>query len=333
MVLTFEVNTSIFSTSISLPTQETFPMSTHYIINSAPSNSPVNSLFFTFPVLIQSESSSNEPLTYTIYINHSESIPDGQIVWDYFGSGETYCNLNKVELIQAKDNFSQLYSKYMIVNNRLGIQPQVVGLSPFNFASSVEAPSGNLAWSFSIETFFIFNKKVTDDAVCIYLTKKNSDTTVISKHYVFANVPNNICSCSNPSISNSQTKSVPCHFSMQNSSCPLYKYESEIVYSQDVTPINSSQISSFDLVYYLSIQGNHTFKINNSSSDVIINTLKYPSSFTYDDSLVEAISIFKEYMESYSSSDFSFSEVKRDTLQDTGKDIEKSSYISSLISS
>jgi hypothetical protein len=193
MVLSFEVNTSIFSTSISLPTQETFPMSTHYIIKSLVSNSPVNSLSFTFPVLVQSDSSSDEPPTYTIYINHSESIPDGQIVWDYFGSGETYCNLNKVELIQAKDNFSQLYSKYMIVNNRLGIQPQVVGLSPFNFASSVEAPSGNLAWSFSIETFFIFNKKVTDDAVCIYLTKKNSDTTVISKHYAFANVPNNIC--------------------------------------------------------------------------------------------------------------------------------------------
>ena len=51
------------------------------------------------------------------------------------------------------------------------------------------------------------------------------------------------------------------------------------------------------------------------------------------DSLVEAISIFNQYLDSYSSSDFSLSEVTRDTPQDTSKDIEKSSYITSLISS
>ena len=329
MVLNFEVHTLVPFQSLNIFKQEIPFMSTHYIINQLSSTS----LSFTFPVLVHSESSSDESPSYTIYINHMESIPDGQIVWDYFGSGETYCNLNKVKLIQAREIFSQLYSKYMISHTRLGVQPQVVGLTPYDFARSVEAPSGNLAWSFTLSTFFIFEKKATDDAVCIYLTRKNEEATLVSKHYRFANIPNNACNCSSPSVPNSQTKNVSCHFSSQNSDCPFYEYDSQIVYSQDVTPINSSQVSSFDLAYYLSIQGFHTFKINNSSLGVIVNTLKYPSTFSYDDSLVEAISIFNQYLDSYSSSDFSLSEVTRDTPQDTSKDIEKSSYITSLISS
>jgi len=336
MVLIFDVDTLMPMFSTLLPTKynslsqpEISHMSTDYIINSL----TPNSLSFTFPVSSTSNADSQETPIYTIYINHMESIPDGQIVWDYFGSGETYCNLSRVELVQAKDNFSQLYSKYMTASNRLGTQPEIIGLSPFNFASSVEAPSGNLAWSFPLDTFFIYNKKNTNNAVCIYLTQKNENITLVSKHYAFANIPNNTCNCSNPSVPDTQTKNVPCHFYSQNSDCPVYEYDSRIVYSQDVTTANSTELSSFDLVYYLSAQGSHTFKINNSSLNVIINTLNYPSHISYEDCLVESISIFTQYMDTYSSSDFFLSEVTRDTPQDITKDTKKSSYITSLISS
>ena len=282
-------------------------------------------LKFAFPVRL-----SDTEASYNIYVNHSEDIPAGKIVWDYFGSGECYCNLNLVNLQFAKNEFSKLYTSYMIVPTRLGTQPTEVGVSPFNFVTSATAPSGNLAWSFDLATLFVFSKKAVDFPVCVYFTHKNADTNIVSKHFKFANVPNNTCSCSHPTMSVDKNKFSSCHYSMSNNECPLYTDDSRVVFSQDVNPINTTSVVSFDMSYAITTSGSHLFNIRNTTDKILINSLKYPSDVSYDSCLEEALRIFNEYTSVYSF-DSSITEVKRELTSDTDKDIAKSSYIESLI--
>ena len=282
-------------------------------------------LKFSFPVQL-----SEGETYYNIFINHCEDIPSGQIVWDYFGSGECYCNLNLVNLESAKSSFSVLYGQYMVSPSKLGTQPTQAGLTPFDFVTSAYAPSGNMAWSLNISTFFKYSKKNVDYPVCVYFTHKNANTNIVSKHFKFANVPNNVCSCSHPNVSTERNKFSPCHFSMTNNECPLYVDDSKIVFSQDINPINTDSIISFDMSYSLTSSGSHLFKIRNTTNKILINTLKYPSDNSYDTCFEEALRIFNEYTSVYSS-DSSITEVKRELSLDADKDIAKSSYIESLI--
>ena len=280
-------------------------------------------LKFTFPI-------ADTDSSYNIYINHSNDIPSGRIVWDYFGSGECYCNLNLVQLHSAKTSFSTLYKDYMTNSSRLGTQPTEVGLVPFAFVSSTVAPGGNFAWSFDIDTLFKYTKKLVDSPVCVYFTRKDADTNIVSPHFKFANIPNNTCSCSHPNVTSEKNKFTPCHFSSANNECPLYSPDSKIVFSQDVNPVNTNSVTGFDMSYAITSSGFHYFEILNTTDKVVVNTLKYPPSAKYEDCLEEALKIFNEYTSVYSS-DSLITEVKRENASDANKDTAKSSYIESLI--
>ena len=96
-------------------------------------------LKFSFPV-----ESNGAEFNYNIFINHSEAVAPGRFIWDYFGSGECYCNLNLVDLLCAKTSFASVHRQYLSSPKRLGTQPTQVGLTPYAFVMSDYAPNGTI---------------------------------------------------------------------------------------------------------------------------------------------------------------------------------------------
>ena len=276
---------------------------------------------FTFAFPYNGETSS-----YNIYINHTDDISDESFVWDYYGSGELYCNFRNYNLSYWKDSFVKLYTQYLILDKLP--QPDKAGHNPYPFTSSVLF-NGRYVWSFSISTFFNFEKVIKESPVCSYFTINNSDISILSEHYQFANVVDSTPCCSHPTLS-SPTKHSFCQFYPGNYTCPLYTPSSKVVSSRLVDFDNTSNQILFDLTYSFSDSSSHIFQIKNLSNDSIINTMRYSSDFSYEEVLSESIEIFDSYISSFSDSNCQISE-KELTSQDINKDKPKVSYIESLI--
>lgn len=276
---------------------------------------------FTFTFPYNGESSS-----YNIYINHTDDISDDFFIWDYYGSGELYCNFTKYNLTYWKDSFVKLYTQYLIAGKLS--QPDKAGHNPYPFAFSVPFHD-RYVWSFPISTFFNFEKVIKESPVCSYFTINTSDVSILSEHYQFANIVDSTPCCSHPTLS-SPTKHSYCQFYPGNSVCPLYTPSSKVVSSRLVDLDNTSNQIPFDLTYSFSDSSFHIFQIKNLSNDCIINTMKYPSNISYEEVLYESIEIFDSYISSFSDSNCQISE-KEVTSQDINKDKPKVSYIESLI--
>lgn len=276
---------------------------------------------FSFTFTANGETSS-----YNIYINHSNDIPDQYFVWDYYGSGELYCNFRKNNLMLWKDSFPKLFTSYFL-NSKLS-QPHSSGLDPYTFALSIPFHD-RYVWSFVIDTFFTYEKLIKESPVCTYFTLSTSEVTVVSDHYQFANLVDSTPCCSHPTVSSS-TKHSHCQFYPGNSTCPLYSSSSRIVSSRLVDLENTSNQILFNLTYSMSDSFSHIFEITNQTADCIVNVMKYPSSLSYDEVLSESIQIFDSYVSSYANSNCQISD-KEVSSQDTNKDKPRTSYIESLI--
>lgn len=269
--------------------------------------------------------SGNES-SYNIYINNTDQISDDFFIWDYFGSGELYCNFSKYNLVSWNPNFVKLFTQYFL-SSKLA-PPDKSGLNPYSFAISVLF-NGRYVWALSIDLFFNYEKVRKESSLCSYLTFQDSNVSVVSKHYQFGNIIDSTPSCSHSTLS-SPTKHAVCSFFPGNSTCPLYTPTSQSIASSSISLDNTSQEILFTLNYSLSDSFSHLFEINNATENAIVNTLKYPSDMSYEELKSEALDIFSSYIDSYKDSNCTISD-KEITSQDTNKDTTKVSYITSLI--
>jgi hypothetical protein len=276
---------------------------------------------FTFNFTFSGSESS-----YNIYINHTDQISDDFFIWDYFGSGELYCNFSNYNLVSWKNNFVKLFTGYFLTN-KLTV-PDKSGLNPYSFAISVPF-NGRYVWALSIDLFFDYEKVKKDSSLCSYLTFQDANVSIVSKHYQFGNVIDNFPSCSHPNLSSS-TKHSSCPFFSATSNCSLYASSSKTISSSSVSLDNTSEEIIFTLNYSLSDSFSHLFEIKNSTQNAVVNTLRYSSDIPYEQLETEALDIFSSYIHSYDGSNCTISD-KEVILQDTNKDTTKVSYITSLI--
>lgn len=264
--------------------------------------------------------------SYNVFINHSEHVPSDMFIWDYFGTGELYLNFQTCNITSWKDSFPKLFTGYLLTG-KLTV-PQQPGLTPFHFATSMFFIDRNV-WAFPIATFFHYEKIQKESPICSYFSLTNSNVSIVSKHWQFANTVDSAPCCSHPTLSSS-TKHSYCSFYPGNSACPLYTPSFKVIHSNVISLDNTSNEIVFDIHYSLTDSSSHIFQIVNTTEDVIVNTFKYSSDMSYDDLFVEVIDIFNTYLSSYLESNCVISN-KEVSFQDTDKDTPKVSYIESLI--
>jgi len=280
-------------------------------------------------------SPENTPLDLNLFINHDSSIPGGTFVIDYFNSGELYCNLSLVNLIEATNSLNKLYARHLgkgdFANTEL---PIGYSHSTLSFATVCKSPTNpnSIAWSFPTITFFNYTTIAQDVPLCEYYSHRSSDNSVpvvISSHYKYANTISDFHSCSHPKLATQSFTS--CGSFSSFSSCPLYCPIKTEILSNTIASSHSSSSINFSLTHSLTAAGNHVFIINNDTLNQSINTLNYPSTLSYDECLQEATSIYTQYIDPYLSTSHSISENEKSEISDSNKDVEKESYITSLL--
>lgn len=263
--------------------------------------------------------------SYTLFINHLSTLPAGIFVWDYFASGELWVNFSHANLTSANTTlFSQIYKSYFLNSGLLSKEPTYAGHSPLDFVTSYQVYSdGTYGWAIPLDPFFEYERVVVSHPVCSYYSVNNSSYKHLSEHYNFANIPSDTTCCSHPSVASF----TPCKAAIQNN-CSLYQSKTDVLATSTVSYLNSHTSLLFNLEYYLSFDLYHTFVINNVTQSATLNTLIYPLDNDYDSLLQEALSIFDDYISSYSSLGTSSLAIPTASSPDP---VDKNSYVLSLI--
>ena len=297
-----------------------------------------NSLSFT---IYPYKQVPGEPLApYNVYITHDESVPHDTIIIDYFSSGQLFCNLKKISISSANQSIQVLYKNYLFNSSTdLSSPPPKVGYQSrsLNIATAVASPTSNevLAWMFPLATFFTSQSKPQEIPVCIYYTYHSpaSDSTPVkltSKHYPYANYVESTPHCSHPDIPSSSSF-LSCSFSANQSLCSKYTPNTTILHQSVVTPANTESTISFSIVYSLSSFGGHLFQIKNDTNDTILNTFNYPLDINYDQCLNDVRKYYDQYLDVYQTDLYLMTTPDLSPSDDTSRDTNKSSYITSLI--
>lgn len=289
-------------------------------------------------VINPSTPNASNPLEITLFINHYSEVPFGFFDIDFFGSGELYCDFLSTNLISLKSTMTTLYGSYLFnESSDLSSLPPSVGYTSKSLSFAVSVPStldsSLLSWRFPLETFFEFSSVEKQHSICSYYTYSSSNTPVhISSRYKFANVIEGYPTCSHPST-DSNPNPVNCPFSSSSfPSCSFYTPTKKTLLSTTLTPSNSSQSLTFELNYSITTDSSHVFSIENKTLGQQLNTLTFPSSvvFSYEECESEAIKIYNEYLETYSTSSYLFSDNEISSDQQT-EEIKKPSYINSIM--
>lgn len=273
-------------------------------------------------------------LDLNLFINHDPSLPPNVIVIDYVNSGELFCNMSYVHINHALPALNKLYRSYLNVGDFINpALPLGYTSSRLSYAVTCKSPTNpdSIAWSFPLEKFFNYNPILKDLPVCEYYTHQSIDNSVpvvISSHYKYANVVSGMHSCSHPVLSQSSPE---CFNFNSLSSCPSYSPLKTELLSNKISSDHSSSEINFSLTYSLTCSGKHMFAITNNTINEDVNVLVYPSSYSYDQCLTEATTVYHEYINPYLSNFHTVSENEKSNISDSTKDLEKESYINSLL--
>jgi len=317
-------------------------------IDSVPLNSykqKVNPNMSSYPVVSVSPnqyktviyphvSPEGEPMEINLFINHNTSFPHNVIVIDYLNSGELFCNLSEVSLENALPTLGKLYASYL--NRSEFVNPDLpVGYTsntlPYAVTCLSPTNSFSIAWTFPLDKFFSYTHVPKDTPICQYYTHQSTDNSVpviISPHYKYANTVSGHHSCSHPILSENLFS---CSSYNSFSSCSFYSPLQHELLSKTVASPHSSSSLDFSLTYSITSLGKHMFTITNRTINEDVNVLVYPATYSYDQCLEEATSIYHEYIEPYVSTSHIISENEKSNLSDSTKDVEKESYITSLL--
>lgn len=269
--------------------------------------------------------SQNTEAAYKVYINHDPDISSGQFIWDYYSSGELYCNFSRHNLLRWNSNIIVLYRDYLHTQRLQN--PDSSGQSPTSFAQSVAFRDG-YAWSFDLSTFFQYELVMEESPLCQYLSTTFVNPPIRSKYYQFANLPPSSCSCSHPSTDG---KYASCSFYGNNSNCSLSISSNTVLTTKKIDINNTSSSIHFELQHTLTDQMNHVFLIYNVTDSCVLTKLKYTSDLDYDQIYTEALSVFNSYLEAYQNDSYTVSDFIKQDTPISDKDIPKSSYIQSLL--
>lgn len=295
-------------------------------------DSPISSNFTIYPY---KNHPGETPAPYNVYISHDETVPTGTFIVDYFSSGQIFCNLKEYSLIAALDTIQTLYRNFFFSQSKdLSSPPPSLDYtsSSLSIAKAILSPTSDevLAWQLPLDTFFKYEYKVQEIPVCSHYTYQDSKPVlIVSKNYPYANVVQDSPHCSHPDIQQ-KGSFTSCFMSSNQSACVNYSPNIVFISKTNVTPLNTSEVISFALTYSLSSFGAHLFQIKNITHNTLLNTLSYPSSFEYDDCLSEAQKIYQEYLDVYSQDVLVSDDLSISVVNDSSKDLQKTSYISSL---
>lgn len=279
-------------------------------------------------------------------------LPDLQdslyFIYDFFSSGEIYISIPENKSINSVSvDFARMYAKHFLSDKGiLRKYPEAefdpISINSSTIVSKTYSPSYDpfsdseqvSAWLFTNTDYFNLidsesvkkNKKLVP-SVCEYYSVSNSKLTLISPHYKFANIPDDMKCCSCPSLTGGKFATCPFQ-SMGNkitqSSCVAYKPLIKVLKKDTVKIFNTNETFDIELRYSLGLDGSHTFTIINLQNDSIISHLNYPSDQTYDDLLTEIERIYSEYVSCYN----------LDSIENNNPEVTslvKESYILSLV--
>ena len=270
---------------------------------------------------------------------------EGEFIYDYFASGEIYINIPQgMHITSVAKSFPNIYKNHIVSSDgQLREHPQVLGYAPNIHVTSCPSPSVDpfspnpvYAWKFRIDTFFNLvpssevkgTKKIISPAPCKYLTYHTDDTKITSADYAFANIPPNIPLCSSPVLSSKTSITVcsPFHLSRIDKHCPQYIALSTIIKTTAVTPLNSENTLNIQMRYSRTLNGEHSFVVENMTDNAILTTLNYNKESDYNGVLVEANNIFQEFISCYDAHTFEDKNTEQEKVS-----VNKVSYIQTLI--
>lgn len=277
--------------------------------------------------------SEGNRLDLNLFINHDPSLPANIIVIDYFNSGELFCNLSYINIDHALPTLNKLYANYLNAYDFVQYDlPVGYASTKLSYAVTCQSPTSptSIAWSFPLDKFFSYTHTPKDHPICQYYTHQSSDGSVpvvISPHYKYANIVHDVHSCSHHAFDSFAS----CPHMNSFSSCSFYSPLKTELLSNTLSSSHSSSAIQFSLTYSLTNSAKHMFTVTNTTINEDVNVLLYPSSHSYDECFEEATKIYNQYIEPYLSTDHIISENEKSNISDPIKDLQKESYINSLL--